>query len=86
MKGVFFKETGKLHFSLPKKYIPRAIDRNRMRRWGREEWRKTPFIKTRGFLIFLKKEKDFYRHLKRKEFNHAFTGIIKNLKEKSGSI
>ena len=81
MKGVFFKETGKLQFSLTKKTIPRAVDRNRIRRWGREEWKKVPF-KTGGLFIFLKKEKNFYRYLKRKEFNHVFTEMMKKLKEK----
>lgn len=84
MKGAFFKEPGKLHFSLPKQYIPRAVDRNRLRRWGREEWQKANLLKIGGFLIFLKKEKEFYRHLKRQEFKLVFTGIIKKLKEKAG--
>ena len=81
MKGVFFEESREFYFSLPKKYISRAVDRNRLRRWGREEWKKAS-LKKGGFLSFLGEEKDFYRYLKREDFNHVFSGIIEKLNQK----
>ena len=82
IKGAFFKKSKKLYLSLPKKYILRAVDRNRLRRWTKEEWRKAGFKKG-GYVGFLQKEKGFYQYLKRRDFNHAFEGLAKKMGQKS---
>lgn len=82
IKGAFLKESKGLYLSLPKKYILRAVDRNRLRRWAREEWRKAGFKKG-GYVGFLQKEKNFYQYLRRKEFNHVFEGLAKKMGYKS---
>ena len=83
MKGAFFEELKEFYLSLPKKYISRAVDRNRLRRWAREEWKKVSFKK--GVLLsFSPEEEGFYRHLKRKDFNHVFRTCIKKLVQKIG--
>jgi len=61
---------------LPKKYIPRAVDRNRLKRWGRENLRNN--ILDRGCFLFRFsfKAKDFYKKLNRKDFDYVFKNTL----------
>ena len=69
-------------WSLPKKYIPRAVDRNRLRRWGRENLKEGALIKGQALMMFLPKEKDFYKKLKREGFNNVFENIMDKIYKK----
>ena len=66
-------------WSLPKKYIPRAVDRNRLRRWGRESLRVSDLKKGHLLMVFLPKEKLFYKKLKRKDFDSVFKNVMEKI-------
>ena len=71
-----------LAWSLPKSYIAQAVLRNRLKRWGREALRKNAF-KGHLFIVFLKREKSFYRNMKRKDFDSVFKKLLENLEKKA---
>ncbi len=82
MKVLYFKNKEQDLFgawSLPKKYIPRAVDRNRLKRWGCEDLKRS-FL-NEGFLLvmFLPKEKGFYKNLKRKDFDSVFKKVMEKV-------
>ena len=69
------------HWSLPKRCVSRAVDRNRLKRWGRENL-KAIEIKGRLLVIFLPaKEKGFYKNLGRKDFDSVFYKVLGELEE-----
>lgn len=60
-----------LRWGLSKKVIPDSVTRNRFKRWGRENIKKTNL---KGFLsiVFFKRSKNFYKEMKRKDFDYVF--------------
>lgn len=65
--------------SVQKKYIPRSVDRNRLKRWSKEQVKN--FQKDGKIIIrFLSKEDFFYKKLKRQEFNKVFNGLMEKIK------
>ena len=86
LKALFlYKQKDKstrLAWVMPKKYIKQAVLRNRLKRMGREVLKKSAF---KGSLIvfFLKREKGFYKNLKRKEFNIVFEKLLLVLDKKA---
>ncbi len=85
IRVVYLKEEERALFaawSIPKKYIPRAVDRNRLRRWGRENLKKSLIRKGQLLTMFLPKEKGFYKNLKRKDFDNVFKNIMEKIYKK----
>ena len=83
---VFFlyekRKTGiSLNWSLPKAYITQAVLRNRFKRWGREALGKSEF-KGFIFVLFLRRNKDFYKKMKRKDFDSVFKVLLETLDKK----
>lgn len=69
----------RLAYVVSKKNIPRAVDRNRLKRWLRDQALNTS-IKGGDFLaVFSFKGKDFYKNLKRKDFNDVFTKTVNKI-------
>ena len=66
---------------MPKKYIEKASLRNRFRRWGKENLKIKGF-KGKAFVIFLKRDKSFYRTIKRKDFDFVFEKFFECLDKK----
>ena len=71
-----------LAWSLPKSYISQAVLRNRFKRWGKENLKRSSF-KGDLFLLFLKRDKSFYRDIKRKDFDIVFEKILSALDKKT---
>ena len=66
-------------WSLSRKNLPRAFDRNRLKRFGKE------LLKESGLqgdlrIYFLNKEKGFYSCLRRENFDDVFKNFIKKTK------
>ena len=66
-------------WSLSRKNLPRAFDRNRLKRFGKE------LLKESGLqgdlrIYFLNKEKGFYSRLRRENFDDVFKIFIKKTK------
>lgn len=98
-------KTQNIFWILPKKHIPLAVTRNRLKRWGRlflaeqaffkmekivkqriegeilkeEIKKKKEFIRGDFLIIALKEKKNFYKNLKRKEFDHVFKTAFTDL-------
>ena len=68
----------KVAWSLSKKQIPRAVIRNRFKRWGRENLKQTT-LKGLVLLVFSKKDKEFFKNLKRKDFDNVFHGVLQKM-------
>ena len=64
------KASGGLYFSIPKKIIPLAPERNRLKRYAREEWRRGPFQGKSLFVRLISKGK--IRKIRREEFDRAY--------------
>ena len=85
LKVFFYKEDQKdlkVAFSLPKKYISLAVTRNRLKRWGRESLKKSG-LKGLFLVVLLKKDKGFYKKLKRKEFIYVFHRVLEKILRES---
>ena len=82
LKAFFLYEektkTLKLAWSLPKKYVADSVTRNRLKRWGRENLKKSSL---RGLILmgFFQKNKSFYKKLKRKDFDYVFNHILEKI-------
>ena len=65
-------------WSLPKKYVSDSVTRNRLKRWGRENLRKSPL---KGFLllVFFQRERGFYKKLRRKDFDYVFNRVLEKI-------
>lgn len=71
---------------ISKKNIPLAVTRNRLKRWGRlflkeEAFKKSlnkNFFKGDFLIFFLKKEKAFYKELKKTEFDEIFYKVFED--------
>ena len=63
-------------WSISKKAVPRAVDRNRIKRWLREEWRVQEEEKAL-VIVFRIKEEGFYRNLRREEFKRVFRELMR---------
>ena len=95
LKLSFSKGDHRLMWILPKKHIPLAVTRNRLKRWGRMAFKKLSFLekntKKREFLkgewlIFaLKEKKDFYKNLRKKDFDLIFKTVFETLSLKISS-
>lgn len=72
----------KLAWSVPKKYVPDSVTRNRLKRWGRENLRKSS-LKGLIFMVFLRREKAFYKKLKRKDFDDVFKVVLEKISSKT---
>lgn len=72
----------KLAWSLPKKYISDAVTRNRLKRWGREKLRKSS-LRGLALMVFFKRDKAFYKNLKRKDFDYVFDCILEKISSKT---
>ena len=72
-----YKKTEQKSFliNIKKKHVSRAVDRNRLKRWIRENLKKT---KIQGSFVIniLPQGKDFYKRIKRKEFDKTFNKTI----------
>jgi len=68
----------KLAWSLPKKYVPEAVTRNRLKRWGRENM-KNSSLKGLALIVFFQRSKSFYKNLKRKDFNCVFNCVLEKI-------
>ena len=80
---VFFlcEEKGKrisLAWSLPKSYVAQSVLRNRFKRWGREALRKSAF-RGKIFVVFLRRDKSFYKNMRRKDFDSVFKAFLESL-------
>lgn len=71
----------KLAWILPKKYIPSSVVRNRLKRWGRDNLRKI-FLEGWILVIFLKRDKSFYKSLKRKDFDNVLGHILEKIQSR----
>ena len=71
-----------LAWSLPKSYVTQAVLRNRLKRWGREALKKSAF---RGSLLifFLKRDRLFFKNIKRKEFDSVFEKFLEKWDKKN---
>lgn len=81
LKVFFFNQTAKdlkMAWSLPKRLIPLSVVRNRLKRWGRENLRKSS---ARGLFLFvlLARDKAFYKNLKRRDFDNVFTKLMEKI-------
>ena len=73
----------KVAWSVKKTYISQAVVRNRLKRWGRENL-KASSLSGFCFVVFLKKkDKNFYKRLKRKEFDDVFKALLEKVTGKS---
>lgn len=81
LRFVYKDSVFKQAWSLSKKHIPRAVTRNRLKRWTRENTKNTSLT---GFylFIFLNQEPFFYKKLKREEFNYVFKKLMEKLSNK----
>lgn len=87
-----------LFWIFPKKHIPLAVTRNRLKRWGRLAFKEQMSLKNlqkRGlflekknnierllsgdWLFFALKEKNFYKTIKKKDFDHVFNKAFESL-------
>ena len=68
-------------WALPKSLAPHSTTRNKIKRWGRGFFKKAN-LEVWLLLVFLKKEKGFYKSLKRKDFYHVFERVIKRIAKK----
>ena len=69
-------------FTIPK-YVGNAVTRNRLRRWGREHFRKTQ-IELGSIdinVVFLKKSFDFYKELSKADFDTALGKALGKIRE-----
>ncbi|MCY4513420.1 MAG: hypothetical protein OXB86_07005 [Bdellovibrionales bacterium] len=81
LKGSYTPEKTSLFFwSLPKRAIPRAVDRNRLRRWGRENL-KTLQMTGHFTVLFLPAGKGFYKTLCRREFDDVFFNLFEKIQK-----
>ena len=71
-----------LAWSLPKSYVTPAVLRNRFKRWGREALRQSLF-RGKIFIVFLKKDKSFYKKMKKKDFDNVFKNFLENFGKKT---
>ncbi|MGI9549198.1 MAG: ribonuclease P protein component [Bdellovibrionales bacterium] len=86
MRIIYSKEpdkNGAIAWAFPKKYVSRAVDRNQMKRWGRELVKKSNL--TQGLLLvtLLRRDKEFYKKLKREEFKSVFKSVLEKISKKS---
>ena len=83
LKVLFLEQKGdpRMAWSLPKAFISLAVSRNKIKRWGRDSFKKTG-LEAWIFVMALKRDKKFYKDLKRKEFDHVFEKIIKKTQQK----
>ena len=86
LKAFFFYKKGEkgisLAWGLPKNYISQAVLRNRLKRWGRENLKKSDF-KGLLFILFLKQDKNFYKNMKRTDFDATFKKLLQTLDKKT---
>jgi len=82
LRILFIKNLKKqsIKWVLSKKYIPLAVVRNRFKRWGRD-YLKKKLIKGNFLIVFKKKESDFYKKLRREEFNNVFKITFKKIQK-----
>ena len=85
LKVFFFNQTEeslKVAWSLSKKNVFFSVERNRLKRWGRENLKKTS-AKGLFLFVFLARNKGFYKKLKRKEFDDVFTKLMEKIQTKN---
>ena len=69
------KENLYIKWVLSKKNIPRSVIRNRLKRWTRDCLRKK-MIKGQVVIIMLKRDKNFYKKLRRESFDNVFKTVF----------
>ena len=73
-------EVLKVAWRLPKKYVSHSVVRNRLKRWGRENLRKSSLSAGLILMVFLQvKDENFYKKLKRKDFDLVFYTILEKI-------
>jgi len=61
-------------------YVGNAVTRNRLKRWGREEFAKWAAGQSKGKdinVVLRRRDKEFYKELSREEFNRAVSRIFR---------
>ena len=71
-------ENLKLAWSLPKQYVSHSVTRNRLKRWGRDNFKKSSL---RGLIlmVFCPRDQSFYKKLKRKDFDYVFDHVLEKI-------
>lgn len=86
LKGFYFFDKDQkfveVAWGFSKKNVPRCVDRNRLKRWARANLKKQK-IQGKLLMVLLQRDRNFYRCLKRKDFDVTFFKFMEKLHQVS---
>lgn len=79
-----YKKEGSLQvaWSLSKRNISSSVLRNRLKRWGRENMRRSHLMGL-ALVVFLRRDRDFFKNLRREDFDFVFNSVLEKIDRKN---